>query len=332
MTGVVVVGGGLAGALAVQRCLERDLRPLQWFDATDQDLGRGSDVPCALVHPFVGRSFQPHPELAVAWRDSQRWLLSLSPGAAVHRAPLRRWIDGGTAGERLIQSYRRHREDLASLAEFAMDPGPRPAWIDYEPTYAFDLRGALVGMREQLAGEGVVCTPGNVVELRPSEMGGWSVVLRGLTVEARIVIVAAGRGTRALLSDWAPNVTLGEVEGTLVYGSAAPLPRFEVDRGHLSSTSQTLAWGSSFRRVGELAEDDTGHQLRAIEQRLRPRAAAWVPARAANLWVGRRVVDERTRHPWCGVLAQGLGVLSALGSKGGLWCPYLARRLVDALA
>ncbi len=331
MTDVVVIGAGLAGSLLTLRLHERGLHP-RWIDAGTAE--RASSCPCALVHPFAGRSFQPRPEVFDAWSHARRLFDTLGPGAQVHAATLVRHVADDDAGRRLWSSWTRHAAQLRTAWDgtFEVDTardGTRA--IAYGPVYALSLAGAVDDVHARLHAVGLVArsmTVGRVVR------GGEGWVLDdgagGPSLSARHVVVAAGSGTRALLAgcDGAPAIE--HVEGTLRYGPGGPLERFVVDGGHVASTARTMAWGASYRALDR--SDDRAHapQLDAIEARLRPRTAAW--PQQVDVWRGIRVVDPHRRHPWVGPIAPGLWAMTAFGSQGGLWIPRAASDLARTLA
>jgi len=345
---VAVVGGGLAGTLAVQQCVARGVADVRWIDAAGP---RASDVPCALVHPFVGRSFQLRPGLAEAWRASRAWLEALPPAAHVHRAPLWRWLDENHGASRLERSWNAHRPQIETLVRGWSGGTADGAWLAYEPAFGVALGPAVTALTSALAARGVCRSAGRVLDLQ-AEGAGWRVLTTEGDLSVDAVLVAAGRGTAALMASHCPGVGLADYAGALRFAPVeAPLARFHIDGGHLCSTRQVAAWGSTYRvlaagegdsgpaidaahrgaRVAaEAGEGDPGPALDALEARLR-RREDWPVAGEVRTWAGVRTVEPRRREPWAAQVRPGLFVLSALGSKGGLWTPWLAVRLVDDL-
>lgn len=324
---VVVVGGGLAGTLLVQRCLERGVDALTWID---QRGPRASDVPCALVHPFVGRSFQPRPGLAEAWRASRDWLEALPEDALVHRAPLRRWLDDNPAASRLERSWNAHRNAIEGLVRGSSGSTGGARWLAYEPAFGVALGPTVAALTADLCRQGIERVAAQVRALH-SAGAQWRLETDAGDVHAEAVLVAAGRGTAALLSRWCPTVELAGYAGSLRHAPASePLPWFHVDGGHLCSTRGVVAWGSTYSAVANGVEPDPGPALDALETRLR-RRLDWPHGADVRVWSGVRTVEVRSREPWAGKVGRGLFVLSALGSKGGLWTPWLAARVVAEL-
>lgn len=326
---VAVLGAGLAGAHVVSAWAERGVSDIVWLDAANR--ARASDVPCAMVHPFVGRSFQPTPGLGLAWQAARTWLEALPGIAACHRARVRRWMDPVLGGERLERSYARHREELIAMVErSSAGHSDGTPWVEYEPAYGLSLAGAVSAMTLQLRAQGMPVIDAEV-ETIDADGDRWRVCRKdGGEHDVDVVVVAAGEGSERLVRPWASDLRLRRVAGVLRVSPGAPLERFDIDGGHLASSRAMHAWGSSYgtSEVPDLVA--AGQQLDAIEQRLRRRRDGWSPPQAVT-WTGVRVVNERTRAPWAEILRPGLAVLTALGSKGSLWTPYLAQRLVDAL-
>ncbi len=142
-------------------------------------------------------------------------------------------------------------------------------------------------------------------------------------------MVAAGLGSRGLLPRSLPRERFEVVEGALVVGPPLAHPAFVIAGGHLSFTGTRSAWGSSYAPEGAAAAAHVP-QLEALEERL----AAHVelpPPQQRERWIGRRFVDRITRRPCVRTLDEGLHVCTAFGSQAGLWAPWLAARLVDAI-
>lgn len=329
MTRVAVIGGGLAGTLIVQACRSRGVASITWFDGSSG--GRGSDVPCALVHPFVGRSFQPQGDLAEAWRCSRVWLEQLPEEARVHRAFVRRWLDPRHGGDRLERSFAQHREVVDAMVTSMEGETAGQRWIEYGPAYGFALGDTVTALGRRLQAAGITPVPTFVQRLEPSGSRWRLHTTAASMIEVDTVFVAAGLGTYALVQPWSTGVALRAYEGTLCLAEAPPLERFHIDAGHLASSRTHWAWGSSYRALDRSDDGDSHAQLAALTTRLFGRACEVSPPAAAVTWSGVRVALERSRGPWARELRPGLFVLSALGSKGGLWGPWLAQRLAEAV-
>ena len=99
---VVVIGGGLAGVLAAE-VLSRQGAVVRVIERGGR---RASDAPCAIVHPFVGGSFAPRPNVEAAWLASRAWF-SARP-RFVRREVVRRHLPRSKAGPshaRIIEAW-----------------------------------------------------------------------------------------------------------------------------------------------------------------------------------------------------------------------------------
>ena len=92
----VVIGGGLAGALAAEVLHRRGAR----VRVVQGQGTRASDAPCAIVHPFVGGSFAPRPNVEQAWRAAQAWFSRRAE--FVRPEVVRRHLPRTRPGERLL--------------------------------------------------------------------------------------------------------------------------------------------------------------------------------------------------------------------------------------
>lgn len=321
---VAVIGGGLLGTLAMQRLADRGLESA-WFDVADST--RGSNVPVALVHPFIGRSFAPTPELLSAWQLARQWLETLPAAARVHRAPLHRVLRDNATGHRLRRSFERHRERLHKYVEWELGLVKGVESLTYRPTYAYDLPAALQALRASLLERGALAYCGGVVSSLHPRGERWMLEHAEGDLEASHVIVAAGRGSVPLLAPWTALPRLQLFEGSLQVGSAPPLDAFIVDGGHISSTQTHVAWGSSYRELGAPDNRDPQAQLEVISQAM----AGWADLPENQRWTGVRLTAAAERKPWVDSPRSGLHVCTALGSKGTLWGPSLMRSLVDTL-
>jgi glycine/D-amino acid oxidase-like deaminating enzyme len=314
---IAVIGGGLAGAAVVDALVERGVGPLVWLAPADD--AAASCVPCALVHPFAGRSFQPRPRVFEAWVESCAFFERWAEAAAVHRALLRRrW--GGESGARLRASWQRCSPAItAALGEdFVIEQGDDE--IVYGPVFAFEPAPLVAALAQRAVAAGVSMRAAKVEAL--TGVGEtWSLRLGEGSLKARHVVVAAGAGTPGLLGEAAGRLELHA--GTLRVAGRAPLPAFVVDRGHLASSARTWAWGSSYAPPGASPGDDDAY-FAGLRARLAETAADVGEGRR---WSGIRLVDRSTRLPWVETLRRGLHVFSAFGSQGGLWIPAAARHL-----
>ena len=321
---IAVIGAGLAGAVLVRRLLQAGETDIAWFDAGGH---AASDVPCALVHPFAGRSFAPRPGVFAAWRAARAFLDTMAGPAKVHRAPVCRIVGPHEAGRRLVDSWHRHRAEIE--ASFDGEPpvwDPAEGTIEYGPGYAFDPAAAVAVLKREAVAGGARLLATTVQRIEAAD-DGWRIVST-TPHAAHHVVVAAGAGSRALLSPWADVAALQRFEGKLVHAPGPPLARFVIDRGHVASTASRIAWGSSYRALEGEDPRLPVDQLAAIEERLRPHCPGLPALAGGQTWTGVRLVRGPHRRPWVETVRPGLHVMTAFGSQGGLWIPYFA----DALA
>ena len=334
MTEVVVIGAGLAGSVLTEQLHARGVT-VQWWDAGEE--GRASSCPCALVHPFAGRSFQPRPDVFEAWVHARRFLRALGPAAQVHEATIVRRIGDDDAGRRLWSSWNRHESQLRAIWDGELEVGTAPdgaRTIAYGPVFGVSLAGAVAQVHARLRARGLA--PRRLTVDRIVREGeGWAVrdAGGGAPTGAAHVVVAAGAGTRTLLAGHAGAPSLEHVEGTLGHGRAQPLPEFFVDGGHVASTAQTVGWGASYRMLDRPDPRTHETQLHAIAARLEARVPRW--PEPSEIWRGVRVVDPHRRRPFVGPVGPatgGLWAMTAFGSQGALWIPWAAARLAQRLA
>lgn len=324
---VLVIGAGYAGSCVVAALLRRRVERIGWVDGGG---AKSSDVRVALVHPFAGRSFAPRPDVPAAWTAAQAFVASLGPEVGALQRPVHRHATDADA-QRLERSLIEHSDALRSDYR---DAAPRRSdtaahRFEYDAALAFDMREAVAVIGRRFTAAGHTCTVDNVARMTSSG-GGWRVELRsGDTLHARHVVVAAGVGSRGLLPQRLPSERFEVVEGALVVGPALGHASFVIAGGHLSSTRTHCAWGSSYAPEGA---PPAAHvpQLAALEERLATHVEL-PPLAQRTRWIGRRLVDRNTRLPCVETLEDGLHVCTAFGSQAGLWAPWLAARLVDAI-
>ena len=175
---VAVIGGGLAGTLLVRALTAQGVDDLVWFDADDR--GRGSAVPCALVHPFAGRSFQPRPGVFEAWAETDRLFTEFTDAGRVRRAVLRRYW-GGDGGQRLRASWSKWSAHVRTGLQRTLSFDVTETSIAYGPVFAFEPGAVIDAVRDSLAAQGVRPRTDRVVELR-RRTGGSVLVTDGVSL------------------------------------------------------------------------------------------------------------------------------------------------------
>lgn len=317
----------------MEALVARGVRQLTWVG--DANPTAGSTVPCALVHPFAGRSFAPRPGLFEAWQTTVAWLKSLPDVCKVHHAPLRRVADSASpGGARLLRSLKRHAAELklgfGTTLELPTPPVPaQDTTLVYGPTYAVDLRASVQWCHNELARQGLPLRSTQVVRIEKLNAGWRLHCDDGQLLSAREVVICAGLGARKLLQEHVPTDHLEHVQGLLVHQRQPPLTRFTIERGHIASTRERVAWGSSFNSCDRPSPNPAMAQLEAIQSRLLSSCPALPRLGQASIWQGVRVVDRLSRQPWVANPRPGLHVFTAFGSQGVLWIPLLARRWAE---
>jgi|GEM_PF-7043734 len=317
---VVVVGGGLAGVLAAD-VLAGDGCSVRVVDGFGR---RASDAPCAIVHPFVGGTFTPRPDVEAAWLASRAWFGAR--GSFVRPDIVRRHLPETKAGNRLLGSWPRV-EPLARRLFPHVVPPTQERFVEYGPVLAVDLERLLAAERQAQGARGIAWHRGQVVGLHPVASG-WRVELEGGGCwSSSRVVVAAGAGAHALLRPFTDVSALARAEGTLAWAPGVLPGPFRIHGGHASGAPQRFAWGATYRML-EGDGRDPDQALVDIDQRLRDVGTPLPPLAHARRWTATRLVDTRTRTPWVNEHAPGLWSMCAFGSQGCLWGPWSAQRLV----
>lgn len=315
----VVIGGGLAGALAAEVLHRRGAR----VRVVQGQGTRASDAPCAIVHPFVGGSFAPRPNVEQAWRAAQAWFSRRAE--FVRPEVVRRHLPRTRPGERLAKSWPQVEPLARRLFDHVVAPTPE-RFVEYGPVLAVDLARLLDAERQAQAHAGIRWSRGRVRALE-CHGGGWALHLDGGGCWwSPIVVVAAGAGSLALLRPYTDVSTLARAEGTLAWADGVLPGPFRIHGGHASGGPSRMAWGATYRML-EGDPRDPSRALRDVDARLRAVGTPLPSLAEAHRWTATRLVDTKTRAPWVAQLAPGLWSMCAFGSQGCLWGPWSAQRL-----
>jgi glycine/D-amino acid oxidase-like deaminating enzyme len=201
----------------------------------------------------------------------------------------------------------------------------------YEPVAAVSLPILLQRLRRWIAEQGVHFVDDSVERIERS--GIWTVHLeKNEQLLAERVIFAAGAGLATLF----PDLDLRRKGGELLVVDPGDqvLEKFVNADSHVFQRPDHL-WsvGSTYFPVEEW---NTRDDDRVVERLLRG-ASREVPVlrecEVVGLWRGVRCVFGSDHRPLVGEVPgqPGLFVIGALGSKGLLWAPFLARRLASNL-
>lgn len=340
----VVVGAGLAGS-AVAASLARRGWQVQVFDAADAPSSGASALPAGLMAPYQSPDDNPLSRIARAgirltWLEAQRLLRpgeDWGPDGALE-CRLEDARPPPALGEGLLPWTRvATPAQLAAAGLASTDHAwwhERAAWV--KPS-------ALV--RAWLAAPGVSVRCGvRVSHIEPVPTGWQLLGETGDTLAtAAVVVVCAAHGTAALTGDairthpvrgqvsWgmhADGASPGNWPATPVHGHGHMLPDVPVAGGRAWMVGATYSRDDADATPREA--DQTANQARlavlspALAQALAPAFASG----AAQAWTGIRCVT-RDRRPLAGWLAPGLGVSTALGSRG-LTFAVLAAELLAA--
>jgi len=316
----VVIGGGLAGVLAAE-VLQREGARVRVIEREGR---RASDAPCAIVHPFVGGSFAPRPDVEAAWLASRTWF-EARPEFVRHEV-VRRHLPATKAGDRLLASWPKVEALARRLFDHVVPPTPE-RFVEYGPVLAVDLERLLQTERAAQADRGIAWFRGTVTRLESGPRG-WTLHLDGGgRWSAPRVVVAAGAGARALLLPFTDVSALAWAEGSLAWADGVLPGPFRIHGGHASGAPSRMAWGATYRML-EGDDRDPEQAMLDIDARLRAVGTPLPPLAAAHRWTATRLVDTRARAPWVTEHAPGLWSMTAFGSQGCLWGPWSAQRLL----
>jgi tRNA 5-methylaminomethyl-2-thiouridine biosynthesis bifunctional protein len=152
----------------------------------------------------------------------------------------------------------------------------------------------------------------------------------GQLAEAEVVCLAAGLGCRTL----APDAPLAAVRGQVAFVASDLRPAAAIGGGYLIPTDEGLLFGATHDRDDEAALPRAADSLRNLEllRQVRPALAAMLAEAPLQARAGVRAVTPDFL-PLAGALAgaEGLFILSGLGSRGFCAAPLLAEH-VAALA
>lgn len=344
----VVVGGGLAGAAAANSLARRGWQ-VQVLDAAPLPAAGASSLPAGLLAPHQSPDDSLLTRLTRAGvritlqqahallHDGTDWQAC---GALEHRADALQSLPA-TVDETLAPWS---RQATAAQRQQALLPADAPAlwhdraaWIKPAALVRAWLDHPRIQWRGNAPVAGIVATP-----------QGWQLLDASGTslAQGELVVVAAAHASAALLPGLeGPPPALQPVRGQVSWAMAAAglrLPPFPLHgNGHLLPRvpmDEGDAWlcGASFCR------DDTGldtrggdhaenlDRLRALAPEVARQLAPAFGAGAVNAWTQLRCVAA-DRRPLLGVLAPGLWLSTAMGSRGLTFAMLCAELLAARL-
>ena len=330
---VVIVGAGLAGASAAYSL--SGSRSVLVLEAQEPAAGASGSA-TGLVNPFMGRRARP------AWKmdealDALDWLVDAARIPSLYR---KTGVFRAAASEEHVQYFRQTAERHPDGAHWL---SPR-AVIDRYP----DVRALLGGLWVPRAGS--LPIPALVRGLLDAAQARGAVLRYGIHIESfapivrttggeeietALTILALGAGYRSFPS--LGSLPLHVIKGQTIYVDApAQLPS---DLPALSGTTyivprdDKLAIGATFEHTftDEKPDPRQSEELLARAADLLPMLAN---ARVAEARAGLRVTVPRVRLPLLTPLPHvpKTWVFTALGAKGLLTAPLLARMLPEALS
>jgi len=314
---VLIVGQGLAGTALG---LELEAAGVPFVIASEGHACAASRAAAGLVNPISGQRFVKVWRVDELLPEAERWYRAVGARLGVklwHPLRLRRLYANATEAARAMRKH--ERGELAPYASLG-DGGVEihgAAWVDLP---------ALLECAAQRWRECGVLREASVTraELRVGERGAaW----RGEEFSAVVLCTGAGELARS----WFPELSWEAAKGEILHVRGAELATDEaVSRG-----TWVLPDGGHGARIGATYE-------RGVEE-LSPSAAAREKLLAAARGLVRgelHVIDQRVgvrvslpdRLPAVGWRAgERVGFFGALGSKGTLCAPWLARRWCEVL-
>lgn len=326
---VAVVGAGIAGA-SVARALIAGGARVTVIEAERPGAG-GSGFPAALVTPRLDAGDALIAGFHAQALERARALYSALPDAVI--------------AEGVLQLEQAPRDAARFDKIAAQDAWPVGAMTRLDAEAASDRLGEAVQAGGLLMQGAMALRPSAVLEpwlagaerltarvaaLLPQGEG-WRLIDAdgAAVVEAEAVVLTAGWGNAALMSDIAPNLPLAPVAGQADWVEGPTTPPVAWG-GYAVPTGSGLLFGATHDR----GQTDLAPTAEASARNLATLAAALpglaVKVEAADAVQNRKAVRATTpdRLPICGGLAlPGLYALTGLGSRGFCVAPLLAEDL-----
>ncbi len=317
---VVVIGAGIAGA-----SLARALRAL---GAETQVVAgpaqSASGNPAALVMPGWDATANARARFYGAAFARAVQLYDALPEAIISRGAMQveteprdpRRLDA-VAGQDHFEPGSLERTDASGVGDWLDEPAG-PAGLKVGGARVIDP--AMI--TRAWLGEDV--TTGEVIALE-RRGGDWRIILsRGGSIDAEVVVIAAGWGAAAL----APQLNLLAVRGQASWSSLADPPAAASFSAYAIPTRDGVLFGATHDRGDTSVEttvEDHARNLWAISA-VHPRLAGRIDIAELQ---GRAAIRAATpdQMPAAGQVENGLFVLAGLGSRGFCTAPLLAEHL-----
>ena len=326
---VAIVGGGLAGLLCARSLLARGVAGQKIVLMDDaKGNGRGSDAPCAICHPFPGKSFQLRPHVLDAFLEAQNLFSGLPEGLSRRTKVQRLLSEHFSHMDRLEKSFERVRSELPSWLRVkevnapSIIPKHVERVIEVEPAWVVDLAGLCSFLRAELQENHIVILEKPMLTMQ-QQGAAWDINNGQMTAERVVLSVGAQlpRLFPKLKSQriWGHLLSLGGVNDEL---------DILVGEGHLTSWQKGVWGGATFLPQ---EEPPSVHQekdsLTVLEGKL---ASFYSDIKSSQKhWKGARLVLGGERLPIAGAvpLINNVFCLAGGGASGLLWLPFLSHRL-----
>lgn len=363
MTDFSIIGAGLAGVLTARQLIERGVSPSDLHIFARAAAPMASDAPGTLMHALPGMSLRPKPGAASAYEDSKRWLETISQEHPdlVNTFDMLRPSFGHRRGKRYLKTYERGKDEFpASLHHERLDPPAlddapgsvrgASAAVRYGPAFMLELGAWIKRERAALERAGVDFQDHHVTRIKQDAARQWNIfaheAYHALPFVTDHIILALGPG----LHQWFPALEIGVNGGELACAAPPIIDGEVIELDHAISGGGHIApradgrwvFGATYLRPDERARDPTSREAfvrkdstakRSLVELLEHLMPSLRSCGDIDIWRGRRAVYLPDRNPVVGHVPgrSRLSLIGALGSKGMLWGPHLARRLVELI-